>query len=109
MKTGIELITEEREKQLKKWNAEHDSGHENGELLIAATMLASPCVTYVKFDYANSFHFEVNAIDWDLDIPRDGNVIKNNNVYGSRKRINQLKVAGALIAAEIDRLQNINP
>lgn len=108
MKTGIELIAEERKEQVNKhnWTAEHDQQHDGGELAIAAVTLASPYVTYVRKDYANSFVFDVNSPGWDLDIPMDGNVILDNNTYGKKKRIKQLAAAGALIAAEIDRLQN---
>ena len=107
MKSGIELIAEERQRQTEKegYDKEHDNQHDGGELAIAACMLASPYLTYYKCDYANSFSFEVNAINWDLDVPTAGNVILSNNTYGDKRRIKQLKQAGALIAAEIDRLQ----
>ncbi len=104
--TGIELIAEERQRQIDKegYTKEHDLQHDGEELAIAACMLASPYLTYYKRDYANSFSFEVNAIDWDLDIPMAGNVILPNNTYGTKRRFKQLTQAGALIAAQIDNL-----
>lgn len=103
-KTGIELIAEERQRQIDKegYTAEHDLQHEGEELAIAACMLASPYLTYVKREYANNIQFDVNAINWGLDIPMDGNVLLDNCTYGTDKRIKQLKQAGALIAAQID-------
>jgi hypothetical protein len=110
MKSGIELIAEERQRQMDKegYNLEHDLQHDGGELAIAACVLASPYLTYYKRDYANSFSFEVNSINWDLDVPTAGNVILANNTYGNIRRIKQLKQAGALIAAEIDRINSYN-
>lgn len=42
MKTGIELIAEERERQITKegWTPEHDAEHKNGELANAAAVYA---------------------------------------------------------------------
>lgn len=44
MKSGIELIAEERQEQIKKhgWNAEHDHLHEDGELKLAAMYALKP-------------------------------------------------------------------
>ena len=84
MKTGVELIAEERAKQLSKWGNDHDDEHTSSELIRAAVSL---------LDY----YYGHMAVDdfWDL-------VLKNQDP------ISQLKVAGALIAAEIDRLQRKN-
>ena len=44
MKTPIELIAEERERQQEKegWTLEHDDEHDGGELAMAAALYASP-------------------------------------------------------------------
>lgn len=84
MKTGIELIAKEREEQLGKHNfdKEWDSLHVDGELL----------------------DFAVSIIEQDVDkYPWNPTLF----VHIKRKdRIEQLSIAGALIAAEIDRLNN---
>ncbi len=99
MKTGIELITDERKRQIEKegWTAEHDEVHKNGEL---ANMAALYAITnkplYKKPGYFNDTLFEVlYPEDWDMKWwkPTPDNKIK------------ELVKAGALIAAEIDRLQ----
>lgn len=44
MKTGIELISEERQRQInvEGWTAEHDSEHVNNELALAAACYIVP-------------------------------------------------------------------
>jgi hypothetical protein len=70
MATGVELIAQERERQVTEegWSAEHDDGHVRAELAWAAVCYAAPA-----------------------NIP-------------NAERIRMLVKAGALIAAEIDRL-----
>ena len=79
---GVQLIAEERAKQLKKWGSvEHDKQYCNHELVWNALALLSASMP------------GLNPIDtWGL-------IAKHPD------RIEQLKIAGALIAAEIDRLQ----
>ena len=115
VKTGIELITEERLEQLEKhnWTSKHDDKHKSGELAYAAAICASTLRIYHKHEYANNIHFDVLAMKgWKLPLNWDGNVLldncKNPLLNSSYKiRIHQLKVAGALIAAEIDRLNRL--
>ena len=109
MKTGIELITEERKEQVKKhgWSSEHDKQHEGGQLAYAAAQCVSPQVIYQKEEYANATHFVVlHYSGWDLPTKYNGNVLKDNIDCTKQERIHQLKVAGALCGAEIDRLNN---
>jgi hypothetical protein len=89
MKTGIELIAQERQEQLEKhgWTSKHDSAHENEELISAAIYALDPCMENFKYLDVEWAHF-VSKID-------------------DKNRVDQLKIAGALIAAEIDRLQSI--
>lgn len=95
-KAGIELIAEERNEQIVKhgWSASHDATHKNGELAkVSATILAM-------------------GTDMRTICP-DGEYGSDNNPWGlieklKNDRIHQLKVAGALCAAEIDRLLTQN-
>lgn len=83
MKTGIKLIAEERAThEGKGWTAAHDDKHDMEELVFEAVCLIG-----------NSAHDT-----WGL-------VQKTFNEGG---RVRQLVVAGALIAAEIDRLNRIH-
>jgi len=88
--TGIELIAKERERQITEegWTPEHDDCfHRKGELAQAGAVYALP----------PKYRFYAQAWPWDLryykPVPQD--------------RIRELVKAGALIAAEIDRLQRL--
>ncbi len=95
MKTGIELITEERQRQIEKegWTSGHDDLNINGELAIAASI------------YSNTegnrelYGADETPVGWPWD-KRWWKPTPDN-------RIKELTKAGALIAAEIDRLQRI--
>lgn len=91
MKTGIELIATERKRQISKegWTASHDDTHEYGELAIAATCYA------INGQGSESL---LPPCDW----PWEKKWWKP-----SPDQIRNLVKAGALIAAEIDRLQRI--
>lgn len=84
MKTGIELIAKERQEQIEKhgFEAKDDAKYTNKELVKAAKFM----LTQFPLDYP----------DWDRWLMEKSK---------SMSRIKQLTVAGALIAAEIDRLQ----
>lgn len=87
-KTGIELIAEERQRQISKegFTLEHDKQWKHGELAEAAACYAS----------WEDRPFDVEEI-WPFDI---------SWWKPSKDRIRELQKAGALIAAEIDRLLN---
>jgi len=89
MKTGIELIAEERQEQIEKhgWDITRDADYGNEELLKAALF----CIDQKRFEFPFGWH------------PFFRDKILNNN------RIDQLKKAGSFIAAEIDRIQNTEP
>lgn len=86
MKTGIELITEEHQK--KSGEREHD----DEELARAAACYASPDSIF-KHRH-NTFDKFVGVWPWDEPFAKH-----------KHSRIEQLAIAGALIADEIDRLQ----
>ena len=82
-KTGAELIAQERHEQIHKhgWDANNDAYYGNGELLKAAL-----------------FSLDSNRFPWPL-----GWSLHFEEKIKNKDRIGQLKVAGAFIAAEIDR------
>ena len=84
-KTGIELIAEERQEQIEKhgWDLSHDASYSDEQLLKAALF----CIDQKRFEWPWGWigYFRNKVLD--------------------KNRIEQLAVAGALIAAEIDRLQ----
>ena len=92
MSKGIELIKEEREKQIGKhgYSAGHDVFYMNKELLYAA-------LAYLKLAIGeeNTMISSYAIEDW----PWDAKYFKNEGY------IESLKKAGALIAAELDRLE----
>jgi hypothetical protein len=100
MKTGIELIAEERARQISQegWTPEHDNQHRRGELAHAAVGYASLAA------YQSSAHLTSPATEMDPhpQWPWDADWWKP-----SASRIRNLQKAGALIAAEIDRLQRL--
>lgn len=99
MKTGIELIAEERAEHRTRegYSDNHDDQHRAGEIAMAAVCYAlpswvreHPTVGQVKSFYARFWPWEPE--DWKPS-PKD--------------RVRELVKAGALIASEIDRLQRV--
>lgn len=93
-KSGVELIAEERREQIEKhgWDIDHDKIHTRGELRKLAAILCCQ--------------------DTDARVEELGEFCSGYDIWGLESKlasdsINRLKVAGALIAAEIDRLQSM--
>jgi hypothetical protein len=83
--TGIERIAKERKRQVGKerWTKAHDDGHVNDELARAAAC------------YALAYEEEKRLpVDWPWE----------RESWKPCSRVRNLEKAGALIAAEIDRL-----
>lgn len=84
MKTGIELITDERNKQIEiGYTLDHDLRNNGGgslEMAVVGTLLGNP----------GSF-----PADWDND---------SANTICEKAKVERLIIAGSLLAAEIDRL-----
>lgn len=93
MKTGIELITEERARQVSQegWTPEHDDDHDMSELAMAAACYAVPNAQRGTMNEGVFARLWPWARAWWKPTPDD--------------RVRELTKAGALIAAEIDRLQ----
>lgn len=97
MKIGIELIAEERQRQIEVegWTLENDSKHKDGELANAAAYyaLTDDMISFMDDNWGNDMHLYI----WPFNLQ----LLKRN----PENRIRDLQKAGALIAAEIDRLQ----
>ena len=93
MKSGITVIAEERARQIniEGYTKEHDLLHVNGELANFACCYA----IYPKTINASLMTLTLKPANWEL-------TLGHNSPEG---RIRDLAKAGALIAAEIDRLQ----
>ncbi len=91
MKTGIALITAERARQVivEGWTPEHDAEHTRDQLATAGAVYALPA------RHRKYFHMIERLWPWSAEwwkpTPDD--------------RVRELVKAGALIAAEIDRIQ----
>jgi hypothetical protein len=92
-KTGAGLIAAERQRQIDQegWSAEHDAQHAKGDLAIAAACYALDGISPLE---RLAFFPRVPVIwPWHPDL------------WKPTDRIMDLVKAGALIAAEIDRLE----
>lgn len=89
MKTGIELIAEERKDQKLRegYSDDHDDQHRAGEIAMAAVCYAMP--SFVRDGPLWRAYWPWERDDW-KPTPKN--------------RVRELVKAGALIAAEIDRL-----
>lgn len=96
MRDGVNLIMRERNRQLNEegWDTSHDDAHDMGELARAAACYAVPR-DYRTLDRS----FVGIPIEW----PFEDKWWKPT----PEVRIRELVKAGALIAAEIDRLQRL--
>jgi hypothetical protein len=91
--TGIELIAAERKRQIEVegWTADHDDRWVNGELAEAAA-------TYASLPHHEGAFINWRTLHWPFDIEW---------YKPEENRIRELEKAGALVAAEIDRLQRL--
>jgi hypothetical protein len=106
----------ERRRQLDKWPIEHDDEHDDGELALAACCYAAPSQLYIQDHRANAVTY-ADPWPWhpkyDLRLSygerreNPGNPKPDPDTYTAKERIDLLVKAGALIAAEIDRLQRL--
>jgi hypothetical protein len=102
--SGIGRIFGERNRQMNAegWTAEHDDEHALGELALAAVAYASPFPVKVKGPVMLPGHFFSTEV-WRDPWPWDEDCDKRKK----HSRIRQLEIAGALVAAEIDRLERL--
>ena len=90
---GIERIAAERRRQIETegWTPEHDDAHSEGEMALAAAYYAIKA-SDICDETMNILANHVWPASWSLDWRKPKSHIRN------------LERAGALIAAEIDRL-----
>lgn len=114
---GVELIAAERERQItvEGWTANHDDQHRAGGLAMAAVCYAAPKRIFVRSLGKNGSVGFSDPWPWDdsvdkrtktkaiLDSRKFGE-IPDPKDYTPEERLDMLVKAGALIAAEIDRL-----
>lgn len=108
MTTGAERIAIERMRQIEveDFDATHDDEHDGAELALAAACYAASAAherIYIRRDFAASVSFS-DPWPWEAQFdsrPYDGNVLKDPD---DDQTIRLLEKAGAMIAAEIDRL-----
>ncbi len=96
--TGIELIAIERKRGIEAegWTAEHDDTHTKGELLTAAIAYATAAQ-----------HQEIHGPRADMDFVRQMYWPFEASWWKPKDMEKNLIVAGALIAAEIDRIRRL--
>jgi hypothetical protein len=110
--TGAERIAFERRRQTKSkgYSEKHDDGHMDHSLALAACAYAAPAQVFRMRDHGDSVSFvDCWPITWHRKYdkrPRHDSThrILEAAAMTPMRRIRQLEKAGALIAAEIDRL-----
>ncbi len=96
---GVEIIREERRRQIweEKFTPKHDAEHKDESLAWVAAIYAAPGIILVNKELA--FEGRSYYQPWPQSWSRKW------DKRGKHDRIKQLAIAGALCAAEIDRLQ----
>lgn len=104
MKSGIELIAEERQRQIdvEGYSAQHDSQHPTSEFVYAAiayTESAKVGINCMEMGNTDEMEIMVRKAEMGMDFPWGFASFKPST------DVRDLVKAGALIAAAIDRLQ----
>lgn len=99
--TGAEMIAAERQRQKsgEGWTSAHDEQHAKGELVDAAICYATNTDAHDGFVRTGDTEYDYFAPLWPW-----------SDSWDKRSKHDQLRsltIAGALIAAEIDRLQRV--
>lgn len=104
---GVHRIECERLRQINKlgYTFDHDDEHADGELAMAAACYAAPTLIFTRNDHRNGAVWFNDPWPWQREEDarwEDGGVVLR--LITTEDRIHLLTKAGALIAAEIDRL-----
>lgn len=112
MKTGLELITEERQRQINEegWDESHDDAHIDRSLAKAAACYANPLKYVITGNRVTAIQDPLPSVVAPLGWPdswshtwwKPGPTTQEADSYKRR-----LIKAGALIAAELDRLNRL--
>lgn len=104
MKTGIELISEERQRQIEVegYSVQHDSQHNASEFIYAAIAYTEAAKVGVNCqEIGNTNENEIMIRKWDMGLYFPW----GQTNFKPSTNVRDLVKAGALIAAAIDRLQ----
>ncbi len=110
---GAGLIAQERARQLTEegYTPEHDDKHDRGEMALAAALYATSEPLFRKHDHISGPRF-YNDLPWAGSDKRpclDGsNVLADPRIHTAEQRLDLLVKAGAMIAAEIDRIKRLD-
>lgn len=114
---GCKLIEKERIRQVKKekWTSMHDDNHDEGDLAMAAVCYAAPRRIFIRLEHARGVEF-IEPWPWgcmddkrmvygsERDPEEADGELPHPDTYSPEERLDLLIKAGALIAAEIDRM-----
>jgi hypothetical protein len=102
-RTGVERIAAERWRQISQegYSPQHDAEHDNDALAWAAACYAAPERVYLVTERDRGVSW---AEPWPAHWRRDAAFAGDRKLHNRQSRIRELEKAGALIAAEIDRL-----
>lgn len=97
--TGIERIAAERKRQIEAegYTPEHDASHDDNSLAFAASCYAAPGVIHVV-------NMTSSGVSWHEPWPQGWRRRSSPHSNTTDTRLRDLEKAGALIAAEIDRI-----
>jgi len=104
--SGVDRIAKERKRQIsvEGWTSEHDDTHDREELAWAAICFAAPDEVKKRKDtrYSPIGGEQRVMTSWVDPWPWG-----SENKQKRHVRVRQLEIAGALIAAEMDRLERL--
>jgi hypothetical protein len=106
-RTGSERIADERRRQVEKegWTPGHDDHHTDGDLVLAAVCYAAHAIGHRLFEKDDNDTYVRFYDPWPWNYEDDKRPMAiGGGEDGLRARLRLLEKAGALIAAEIDRL-----
>jgi hypothetical protein len=115
---GAQLIMSERFQQIKVegWTKEHDDEHRDSALALAAVCYATPIRLYGRLEAPDGpIYYDPWPLSWDntwdkrrkYGIRFEIDPIPDPASYSLDERLDLLIKAGALIAAEIDRIKRL--
>lgn len=101
---GVAIIMQERQRQVQveKFSPEHDAEHSDESMAWVAALYAAPGVI-LSVHYAENAYTKFQEYRFKEPWPKTWDRLWDKR--GKHDRIKQLAIAGALCAAEIDRLR----